>query len=351
MIYRYKSPLKVRGIHLIFQLDITIKTAIELGIEDMRKNPWLLQDVLSDCVTNPYLKQKYGQKQVDAFTEWFTNNNIQVVLRPRNDKDSMPLVAITPGPATEKDDMKHLDDQSTESTMLLPQQINKPIAYIVKPFTPLGYDPRTGIVSVDPTIKGMDSIVAGQILVDPSNGQGFVIQDVTAAGIEILTGVDLDATQLAVVPQFQYYTARIKHAFFRESAEIACYSHGDPQVCLWLHSIVLYSILRYRESLLEANGFAESNVSNGPLQEDPNYSGPDGEQAFVRSVQLTGQTEHTWIAAPRRTIESIGLKEKVGDGFIGGIRILSNADSASFIDKSQQAWYTDLDEGSLPDDE
>jgi hypothetical protein len=265
----------------------------------------------------------------------------------------MPCVCITPGPSPEKPEMKHLADQSTETVVLMPQQIGKPISYIVKPFVPLGYDPNTGIVTIDPNTKGLDGVTAGMILVDPSNGQGFVIQDITPDGIEIATGIDLDATQLAVVPQFQFYKARIEHTFMQETCDVASYGHGDPQVCMWLHSIVLYSILRYRESLLEATGFTESSVASSPLIEDPYYSGPDGEQAFVRSIQLTGQVENSWIKSPRRIIESVGLKKKstTGTGFVGGIRILSNADSPDFIDKSKESWYTDKDEGDLPDDE
>lgn len=340
----------------IFQLDMTIKTSIELGIEDMRKNPWLLEHMLSDCLDNPYLKDKYGQRQIDSCREWFLNNDIEIKMRGINDKDKMPLIAITPGPASEKSDMKSMADQSTETLVLMPQQIGKPIPYIVKPFVPLGYDSNTGIVQVDDSVKGMSGVAAGMILVDPSNGQGFVIQDYDDMGIHIEPGMMLDATQLAVVPQYQFYKARVEHTFFQESCEISCYSHGDPQVALWLHSIALYSILRYRESLLEAQGFSESIVSNSPLMENPYYSGPDGENSFVRSIQLSGQTEYSWIKSPRRVIETAFLRQPTGPGskspgYIGGIKILSNLDVPDFIDKTKETWYTVQDTGDDSNDD
>lgn len=335
----------------IFQLDMTVKTAIELGIDDMRKNLWLIDHMLGDCIDNPYLKDKYGQKQIDACKEWFLNNNIEIHMRGINDKDKMPLIAITPGPAPEKIDMKSMADQSTETLVLMPQQIGKPIPYIVKPFTPLGYDMNIGIVQVDDTIKGMSGIAAGMILVDPAQGQGFVIQDYDDQGIHIAPNIQLDAAQLAVVPQYQFYKARIEHTFFQESCDIACYSHGDPQVAMWLHSIALYSILRYRESLLEAQGFSESSVQNSPLMENSNYS-PDGENAYVRSISLSGQSEYTWIKSPRRIIETAFLREKTKSsktGYIGGIKILSNLDSPDFVDKSKEVWYTDNENESTDD--
>ena len=329
----------------IFQLDMTVKTAIELGLDDMRKNPWLIDHMLGDCLDNPYLKDKYGQKQIDSCKEWFAKNQVDIYMRPRNDKDRMPCVVITPGASPEKEGMKSMADQSTETVVLLPTKIGKPIPYIVKPFVPSGYDPDTGILTLPENLKGSESISAGMILVDPSNGQGFQIEDVVDGGIQIMSGIQFDATELAIVPQFQFYTARVEHTFMQETCEISCYSHGDPQVAIWLHSIVLYSILRYRESLLEATGFSESSVSSSPLMEDINYSGADGESAFVRSISLTGQVENTWIKSPRRTIENAFLREKHGNtGFIGGIKILSNMDSPEFIDKSTNPWYTIKDE-------
>lgn len=324
----------------IFQLDLTIKTMIELGIEDMRTNPWLIDHMLQDCTDNQYLKDKYGKKQVDACKEWFANNQVDIYMRPRNDKDRMPCITITPGSSPEKGDMKHMADLSTEKIILMPNEIGKPIPYVVKPFVPAGYDQSTGIVGIDPNTKGLDVVTSGMILVNPENGTGYIIQDVTAAGIQIEVGIDLEAAQLAVVPQFPYYEARIEHSFFQESCDIGCYSHGDPQVCVWLHSIVLTALLRYRESLLEANGFAESMISSAPLIENPNYSGPDGEEGFVRTINLTGQVENTWIKSPRRFIEKVLLKERIPGGFTGGIKILSNLDSPPFINKEEETWHT-----------
>jgi hypothetical protein len=237
-------------------------------------------------------------------------------------------------------------DQSTETTVLLPNKIGKPIAYIVKPFVPAGYDMSTGIVTLPDNLKGADSIGEGMILVDPSNGQGFVIRDVTPEGIQIDPGIQLDAPQLAVVPQYQYYVARVEHTFMQASCDISCYGHGDPQVAVWLHSIALYAILRYRESLLEATGFSESVVASAPLMQDPYYQGPDGEMAYVQSINLSGQVENTWIKSPRRIIETAFLRQKAGNtGFIGGIKILSNSDSPDFIDKHEETWYTKEDDG------
>lgn len=325
---------------MIFQSDAMIKTAIELGIEDMRKNPWLIQDMLSDFVTNAYLADKYGQKQIDACVEWLKNNQIDIYMRGRDDKDRFPCISIELGNSSEKDEMKHMADTSTENTILMPNQIGKPIPYVVKPFTVISYDMNTGSVELDPNTIGLDAVAADMILVDPATGQGFVIRDVMLDSIIIDAGISLTASRLAVVPQHQYYVARIEHTFFQETFEIGCHAHGDPQVMLWLHSIALYSILRYRESLLEANGFSQSSLSSGRPDLNSVMSNQAGDKIWSRYISLTGMVEQSWIKSPKRIIESVALREKSGNGYIGGIKILSNLDSPDFIDKTDESWYT-----------
>lgn len=322
---------------MIFQSDMVIKRMIELSLEDMRKDIWLLDDALSDCIDNPYLRDSYGQKQIDAFKEWFKNNQVDIYMRDRNDKDRMPCVTITLGNSSEKDEMKSLADQSTESVTLLPQQINKPIPYVIKPFAFVSYDQNTGIIKVPISVLYLESVSAGMILVNPDNGQGFIIKDVTDEGIEIEPYLAFTATRLGVVPQFQYYTARREHTFFQETYTITCHAHGDPQTLLWLWTVVLYSLLRYRESMLEAQGFTQSSVSSSSMNSDSYYTTPGGEQVWTRTITLTGMVENSWIKSPRRIIESIVLGNKTTKGYRGGIRILSNSDP-EIIDEEMNNW-------------
>lgn len=333
----------------IFQGDIIIKTAIELGIEDMRKNPWLIQHMLDDLACSPYLKEKYGQKQIDACKEWFANNQIDVYMRPRDDKDRTPFVSITMGPSSEKPEMKTEGDLSPYKQILFPNTINKPIPYVVKPFIPTDYDDATGALGVPNTVD-LSLVVPKMILVNPANGTGYVILYISAGKIFIGPNQFVDASELGVIPQFQFYEARVEHSFFEETYSIECHASGDMQTVMWLWSIVLTSLLRYRQGLLEANGFAESIVRSGPPGLNSEWSTEGGEKFYSRNIELSGQVQNTWLKAPHRLIENISLKEPVGcDGYLGGIKILSNLDSPPFIDQTQELWRTVEDDDS--DDE
>jgi hypothetical protein len=324
---------------MIFAGDVIIAEAIRQGIEDMRKNLWLLDDVFGNFIQEPALRDKYGQKEIDAAKDWFMNNKIEVNLRYRNDKDHFPCVTIALGSSSEKEEMKHLADLSTEVETLMPNQIGKPIPYIVKPFIPDSYDQATGILTVPKSVK-LKGVRAGQILVDPDTGIGYIIQAVVSNGIKLEPDLELKLTKAGIVPKYQFYRARREHTFFQETYSIGCHVHGDPAPLLWLHAIVLYTILRYRESLLEGRQFMQSSVSSSDLMQNPNFEGPGGENVFSRYITLTGQVENSWLKTPSRIIESVEIQGETIEGIRSGIKILSNLDSPDSLDTEDDFWTT-----------
>jgi hypothetical protein len=183
------------------------------------------------------------------------------------------------------------------------------------------------------------------ILVNPSNGNGYVIQGLTVDGLQLQPGLEIDGSQLAIVPHYQYYKARIKHTFFEENYIISANAHGDPQNVMFLWNIALYSILRYREDLLEGNGLGESSVNFGGPDQNTAWTTPGGEKAYTRVFTLSGQTEHSWVDAPKRILESVVLSpQETCKGIKGGIKILSNLNSPGFIDQFDENWTTKEDD-------
>lgn len=323
----------------IFQGDIIIKTMIDLGIEDMRKNPFLIQHMLEDLAISPYLAEKYGQKQIDACKEWFANNQIDVSMKPRDDRDRTPCVTITMGSSNEKPDMKTEGDLSPFTKILYPNEIGKPIPYVIKPFVPTDYDEVSGALSVPNTVD-LSLVAPKMILVNPASGTGYIIQGVRAGQLLIGAGQEVSASEVGVIPQFQHYEARIERSFFEETYTIECHAHGDIQTVMWLWSIVMYALLRYRQSLLEANGFAESVLSSGPPGLNSEWSTEGGEKIYSRGINLVGQVQNNWIKAPHRIIENVSLRRNVDCDYTNGIKILTNLNSPAFIHPKEELWTT-----------
>jgi hypothetical protein len=328
---------------MIFAGDVIIAEAIRQGLDDMRKNPWIIDDIFSSFATDPALKEKYGQKEIDNARDWFLNNKIEVSMRYRQDKDSFPLITIALGNSSEMEDMKHLGDLSTEVETLMPGQIGKPIPYIVKPFVPTSYDPDTGVLSIPKTVR-LRGVRAGQILVDPDTGNGYVIEEIVPEGVRIQIDTELDLKKAGIVPRYQFYRARREHTFFSESYSIGCHVHGDVAPLLWLHAITVYCILRYRESLLESKCFTQSSISSSDIVPNANFEGPGGDNVYSRYITLTGMVENTWLKSPKRVIEAVEITTEEEDGLKTGIKILSNIDTPPSLDNEDQAWLTKEDD-------
>jgi hypothetical protein len=318
----------------IKQPDTLIRSMLVLTLEEMRKNSWILDDVFSDFTEDSYLAQ-YGQAEINKAREWFLNNKIEVLHKYRLDSMSYPCITVALNESNEDDSQATLADLSTEVKELTPEQINKPIPYMVKPFIPVSY--TNGVLKAP---MALEDVSPGMLIVDPDTGNAWVIEELVGSdSLKIKDAPAISADKLGVIPQYRVYRARRERASFRESYQIGCHVHGDPTQVLWLWSIVLYSILRYRESLLESRGFKISSVKSTDMVRDDAFD-QGGENIYKRFIMLSGLVENTWLKSPKRVIEIAKLKD--ADGISSGVKIISDTDvPVEVIDpEKDDVWVT-----------
>lgn len=337
---------------MIYQADVILKTCIELTLEDMRKQPWLLDDIFSNFTNNPYLKKKY-QTQIQNVKDWFKNDKIYIEMGYVTDGVQLPRISIVLGDQKENESMKTMGDASVDSVMLLPTQIDKPIPFVVKPFTPVSYDQASGALEVPDGLKNYNKVVSGQILVNVSNGQGFPIDDLMGDLIMLAPDSVIGSGQFAIVPKFGYYEAKVEHTWMNVNYQIICTAMGDAQTAIWLHDIVLYGLFRYRQGLLEDLGLYESMINSGPLSNNPDMS-DNGQVAWERAISIAGKIEQTFIKAPHRIVEDVELIDNnpnneccpPDSGWIGGIKIASNSEPLTRQEEENTIWEPIDDENS-----
>lgn len=324
----------------IFQGDLVIKTAIELAIEDMRKNPWIIEDIFRTLVENPLLAQKYGMKEVARAKEFILNNNIAIYMRHRLDKMEYPCITISIGNSTEDKSLATLGDQSVAFEEYDANEIGKPIKYLVKPFSPVSYDQTTGVLEIPGSIQEYRYIDKGMLLVDPATGGAYIINGKTGVhGLQIAAGSVLPSGQLAIIPQYHIYKARRERAISQEQYTIGCHTHGDPSTLIFLFSLVKYSLYRYREGLLEHNNFQLSNLSCTDMIKNDQMA---EENVYSRWITLSGQVEESWVKSPKRFIEAVDLNDPDRDDsvvFEAGIKVLSQ-EAPESIQEEDGPWVT-----------
>lgn len=317
----------------LFPGDAIIKMAVELGLEDLRKNSWLVEDIFSDFIENPILAQKYGMKEIQRAKEFLLNNKIEIFMAHRLDKETFPCVTIALGNSVEDRSLATLADQSADVQDLSPEEIGKPVQYIIKPFEIVDYNPSTGVVTI-PKDDSFKYINEGMLLVDSSNGDAYVIRGKKSGNkIIIEPNLELDGEKYGIAPKYQIYRARRERIISQETYSIGCHVHGDPSTLLFLFAFVKYCLLRYREGLLEHNNFQLSNLSATDMIKNSAFQ---AENIYSRFIDLSGQVEESWIKTPFRFIESTSLE----DEGLAGIKIISNENTQDSEESNNDLWVT-----------
>lgn len=300
----------------VFQGDVFFRRIIELTLDDIRDNEWLLDDILSDFVTDPMLSMVYGRGEIDNAKKWFRDNEVSIMLPHRMDMEKMPCITISIGSNAEDKSLSRLGDLTPYIDTYSSSEVGRPINYIEQPFEFISYDQATGFIETPESVD-LVQLRQGMVVVDPNNGNGYVISKIVANGIHIAPGINLNTNEVGIIPEYVIYKARREMATFQERVTLGCHVHGDPNALLWLYSIMMYGLLRYREGALESRNFQLSNIETSDMIRNGAWENI-GENVYSRFITITGQVENTWIKAPKRIIESVNLR---GTEEVSGVTI------------------------------
>lgn len=319
-------------------VDAMIKTAIELAVEDLTANPWIIEHMFSSFIENPILEKKYGWKEIARAKEFMTKNKIHYFMKHRHDKMEFPCVTIALGRSDEDKALATLGDVSTEVIDYKPEEIDKPISYIIKPTTLISYDPATGIVEI-PENENYVYIEPNMSAIDPATGNGYTILGKAGInGFAIQTGLTINFDKVAVVPQYLTYRARMERIVSQETYNIGCHVHGDPAQMVFLFSLVKYALLRYREGLFEQFRFDLGTISSSDMIKNDAF---EADNVYSRFVVLSGQVEEYWVKSPFRKWETTDIADFIGTGSdalrVSGLKIISNITDG---DKENDTWTT-----------
>jgi len=291
----------------IYQTDAVFRRMIEIILNDIRENPYVIQDALSDFVNDDMLSI-YGQDEIDNAKKWFKENKVAVFLEHRLDMVTYPCVTVQINGHEERKELARTGDLTATVETYTASEIGKTISYVVEPFDYISYDQVNGHFITPPEVD-LTIIEKGMVFID-SKGVGFIVDSVNNTGILIAPGTAVTATRMGVLPEYRIFKLRREIATFQETVTIGCHSHGDPSTNLWLHTIILYGLLRYREGMLESRNFQLATYSSSEMMKSENF-GNGGENGYSRFITIKGIVENTWIKAPKRVLETTGASPAI----------------------------------------
>ncbi len=291
----------------IFASDIILRTGILAAIRDLREQPHLLKFVFASLIQDDETNKIYGQKEVDRATEWFQKTNIPVVMDFRfGDGAEANMITISLIESNEAENT--LADLHYEPYI----DQEAPWPALSASFTPVGYDPGSGNLQL-PTATG-DALVitTGMLLADAAGGLHPILNVLDRYNIVTESNLNADlrgATIKGIKPR---YITQLESLHFKESYRIGVHCHGAPEHLLWLHSIVVWALLRSKQRYFEARGFERSTIASSAFtQAETNKP----EKYFQRFISITGYVRQIWVKDSVERIESADyglLYSKVG---------------------------------------
>ena len=289
----------------IAQTDIIVRTALIAGLADLRANPDLLDYVFASLPKDALTYRQYGEEQVSLAKEWFMSQDIPVFMNTRLDDSKLPCITIAMTGSSETEEA--LGDVSYKTAEAA---INQPVLVYSGPFTPTRYDVTTGYLYL-PADFSFD-VFPGMHLRD-GVGTIHTIEDVIDdTTIQLASGLNTDFRNSAIVNNGAVQVT-VESVDFRETFDIGCHALADSAQLTYLHSIVVFILLRYKEELLESRGLERTTISSGPVTLNTSFQ--VSEPVFTRMINLTGFVRNFWPKFIRGPLEGLTVEVTASDDY------------------------------------
>lgn len=270
----------------VFQGDVIIRTALVEGLAELRRRPYLLDYVFNSLRNDPVTQRVYGAKIADAGRNWFLATDVPVVLdfaAQQPPEATMVSIALVDSTEAEKT-LAQLHHDTTEA-------VAPAWPVLAGPFAAASYDQATGVLVLPQDVGDAVFVVAGMTVLDDAGRVAAVTEVVDRYTLVLEPGLGLELSKTFLRGAAPVLLQGLESLSFRETYRVGVHCHGDPLTLVWLHSIVLWSLLRGTQSLLEARGFERSEVSSSPFARDDRFG---VERMWTRFINLTGYVRHSW---------------------------------------------------------
>ncbi len=326
---------RIVGIH---QSDVIIRSAVEAGLADLRANPFLLDYVFASLPQDVLTWREYGEKSLQAAKKWFLTTEVPVTIEPHINESRWPQITISLLESSEVVPEATLGDVNYEPNET--SSANWPA--LTPQFTPQSFNPSTGVVVLAAVPEAW--VGRGMYLVD-KQGQAHEITESlseTSFRISVEPGAIPDLRSCVLKSRRPSWNIAVESSSFKESYRLGIHT-TDPVHLTWLHAIVQFALLRYKQVLLEARGFERSTISSSQVARDQGF---ETENLFSRFITISGNVRQFWPKAITPVIDGVEMDNRddapEGSGFaVSGLD--ADVSVATVDDPAEQLWIGNLD--------
>jgi hypothetical protein len=276
----------------IGQSDVIIRAAIIEGIADMRRNPDLLDKVFASLKYDDLTKDELGESEIAQAKKWFLASDIPVFLSYKIDESKLPCISISLEDSAETEytlgDVHYVpfEDADGDTPILAGPFAAKYVAssgFVIIPF-----DALNGI-----------TLGSGMVIVDRVGREHTIIEVLDDNIVAIAPNTVADFSKALLKSIIPRQVAEVRSVNARETYHLGCHVQGEPFYLTWLHSIMVFVLLRYKVTLLEARGYERSTLQSTDFTRNMDFA---TELAFSRWINITGYLRQYW---PQEQVDKI----------------------------------------------
>lgn len=325
----------ILGIH---QSDVIVRSAIAAALADIRANPWLLDYCFASLPQDAITWKEYGEKSVQEAKKWFLSTNIDVAVMPILNESSWPKITVEITNSQEVESEASIGD--VNYTPIETNDSSWP-ALNEQPITPLKYTPSTGIVVLP--VEPEFGVFPGMFLVDRNGKPHEILEIIDAVSFRISPMTVADLSKSNIKSRRPAWNINVESSSFKEVLRVGVHVQNEPVHLIWLHSILVFALQRYKEVLMEARGFERSTFGSTQLAQDQRF---ETENIFSRFLTISGFVRQFWPKAVSRTIDGVEMDGLDGDEYYKLVVSGQNADVSvrdAGEDPDTAPWIGNLD--------
>ncbi len=290
------SATEIQG---IAQSDVIIRTAIIRSLERMYEDPSLLDHVFHSLAEDEETRDVYGEKQIELAKNWFLSSNIPVVMTFRVAEEQIPCIAISLQESVEAEqthgDVHYIPQEESDGAWPL----------LSSRFTPVRYSPTSGIMVLPHGLMGNQIIAPGMLIVTRDGREYPIKENLGDDEISLTPKTVGDFTNAVIKGAHKRFVTTVESVQFKETYQIGIHVQNEPAYLLYLHSIVMFSLMKFKQDLLESRGFERSVLSSTDFRRNQEF---DMEEVFSRFVNITGYVRQSWPKATKEMVATVDVQ-------------------------------------------
>ncbi len=261
----------------VFQGDVIVRSAIIRAMQEVRKNPTLLNHIFHSLAEDDVTRDVYGEEQIQQAKDWFLKTEIPVMMNFRVAEEHLPAIVISLQESAEADqthgDVHYVTQERTPGDW--------PV--LTKPFTPVAYSPVSGLMVLPAGLMADKVIGAGMFIMTRDGREHKIMQNLGDDEISLKPYTADDFTGAVIKGARERYVTTIESVTFKEVYQIGIHVIGEPVYLLHLHSIVQFMLLKYKQDLLERRGYERTALASTDFRRNREF---ENEEVFSRYITI-----------------------------------------------------------------